>query len=127
MGYESRIYFCHEYNFPEPIHHSAIVAMIDMCKMGYSQTVHSFIKCFDTETTFSIYIPGCDEEGNEIMVDEIEDMYGDRIKYASDTERLYELATKMAEESDYWRFDVLKGMIEKFKEYPHIKIVHYGY
>ena len=127
MGYESRIYFCREYNFPEPIHHSEIVAMIDMCKMGYSDTVQRFKKCFDVETTFAIYIPGCDEEGNEIMVDEIEDKYDERIKYASDTERLYELATKMAEEDDYWRFNILKGMIEKFKEYPDIKIVHYGY
>ena len=127
MGYESRIYFCQEYNFPEPIHHSNIVAMIDMCKMGYSDAVMRFRNCFDTETKFAIHISGCDENGNEIMVDEIEDMYGARIKYASDVDKLYNLAVKMAEEDDYWRFNILKGMIEKFKDYPHIKIVHYGY
>jgi hypothetical protein len=127
MGYESRIYFCREYNFPEPIHHSEIIAMIDMCKMGYSDTVMKFRNCFDVETTFAIYIPGCDEDGNEIMIDETEDKYGDRIKYASDVDELYNLAMKMAEENDYWRFNILKGMIENFKEYPDIKIVHYGY
>jgi len=128
MGYESKIYFCEEYNFPEnKIHHSQIIAMIDMCKMGYSSSVEDFLQCFDTETTFSIYIPGCDEEGNETMVDEIEDMYGARLKYASDVEELYQCAKQMANESDYWRFDLLKGMIKKFKKYPNVKIVHYGY
>lgn len=127
MGYESRIYFCHDYDFPEPIHHSSIIAMIDMCKMGYSDSVMKFRNCFDTETEFSIYIPGCDKDGNEIMVDEITDCYGSRLKYASDVENLYQYVKQMADEDDYWRFNILKGMIEKFKEYPHIKIVHYGY
>lgn len=127
MGYESRIYFCKEYNFPEPIHHSEVIATIDMCKMGYSDTVQRFLKCFDTETTFSIYMEGSDENGNEIMVDEIEDKYGARLKYASDVEELYKWAKRMAAEDDYWRFKVLENMIRAFKDYPHVKIVHYGY
>ena len=127
MGYESRIYFCQEYNFPEPIHHSQVIAKLDMCKMGYSDTVQRFLKCFDTETTFSIYMEGSDENGNEIMVDEIEDRYGARLKYASDVEELYKRAKQMAAEDDYWRFNILEDMIRAFKDYPHVKIVHYGY
>lgn len=127
MGYESKIYFCREYNFPDPIHHCEIVAMIDMCKMGYFDTVQKFLKCFDTETKFSLYIPGCDEDGNEVMVDEIEDKYGARLKYASNVQLLHTLAIQMAEEDDYWRFPILASMIEKFKCYPDVKIVHYGY
>lgn len=127
MGYESRIYFCREYDSPEPIHHSSILAMIDMSKIGYSSTFDRFLRCFDTETEFSIYILGCDKDGNEVMVDEIEDMYGARIKYASDTEKLYRIATQMAEENKYRQFDLLKAMIEIAKESPDIKIVHYGH
>ena len=127
MGYESKIYFCREYNFPNPIHHCEIIAMIDMCKMGYSDTVQKFLKCFDTETEFSLYVPGCDEDGNEVMADEIEDKRGARLKYASNETLLHTLAIQMAEENDYWRFPILASMIEKFKCYPGVKIVHYGY
>lgn len=127
MGYESKIYFCNEYDFPDPIHHCEIIAMIDMCKMGYSDTVREFLKCFDTETEFSLYLPECDEEGNEVMTDVIEDKYGARLKYASNVQLLHRWAVQMAKEDKYWRFSILASMIEKFKCYPDVKIVHFGY
>ena len=129
MGYESKIYFCIEYDFPEgEIHYSSIVAMIDMHKMGYSKQVNDFLNCFDTETSFSISIEGYDDENEvECMVDEIKDKYGERLKYASNTERLYKCAKEMEKSDDYWRFEILRKMIKEFKKYPYVKIVHYGY
>lgn len=129
MGYESKIYFVEEYSFPEnKIHCSRIISMIDMSKMGYSDTVLNFRKCFDTETTFSLYLDGYDSENEiECMVDTIEDKYGKRLCYASDKERLLDCAIEMEKEDNYRRFKQLRKLLQAFIDDDSVKIVHYGY
>ena len=128
MGYESRIYFAKDYDFPKGIHHSAIVAMIDMCKMGYDDAVIEFRNCFDTETPFSLWVEGYDDENDvECMVEEIEDKYGARLCYASDKMALLDAAIEMEKNSDYWKFEKLRKMIQMFINDNDVYIVHYGY
>lgn len=128
MGYESKIYFCKEYSFPEPIHHSDIVAYIDMSKMGYESYVHEFLQAFDTPTPFSIRVEDYNDELDcECMKDVIEDKYGARLCYAFNKDKLYELARKMQKQDGYWRFEKLTEMIKIFKDNDDVYIVHYGY
>lgn len=129
MGYESKIYFVRDYGFPEKgLHHSEIVAMLDVSKMGYNIYVQDFLNCFDTETEFSLYLNGYDKDKEiECLMYTSEDEYGSRLKYASDTERLYLCAKKMKTNDNYWRFKPLVQMIKVFKDFPDVKIVHFGY
>ena len=90
---------------------------------------------FDTETPFSIYIDTCDDDGNEIMADEIEDRYGERLRYCNDKKALLRQANKIIKEEEkkygegkgYWLFYVMREMIKSFAEQDNIRIVHYGY
>ena len=130
MGYDSRIYFVRDYGFPEKsIHHSEIVAEIEMWKMGHSDAAMKFREAFTMETPFSIYVEGYDDENEvECLEDVIEDKYGDRLCYAPNSERLYELAKELEKtDKTYWRFKALRKMIGIFKGMEDIYIVHYGH
>lgn len=129
MGYESKIYFCRKHlisAFERDYFSSEIIAMIDMRKMGYDDEVMKFRKLFNKDTDFGIYIPSSDEEGNEIACYEIEDMYGEHIKYGNIKELINQLK-EVIKKDDYWRFKLLLSMLEMFKDVPDIYVVHYGY
>ena len=141
MGYESKIYFCKDYGFPEgKLHHSQVVAMIDMDKLGYYKSSARFNKLFDTETPFSIYIEGYNEEKEvEQLQDKVYDCYGDRICYCSDIDALIETVDSLIKEREEewkkysgknykdYRCRQLKAMLKAFKSDPEIYVVHYGY
>lgn len=133
MGYESRIYFvknlvgskCLAH---EGVGHSDMVASIDLCKLGCSATIDEFLDAFSEETPFAITIPDYDAEtGKEVLMDIIEDKYGDRICYAPDKEYLYELANRLCEEIDYDRLRIFRDMLKTAKDSEDIYIVHYGW
>ena len=71
-------------------------------------------------------IPSSDEEGNEIACYEIEDMYGEHIKYGNIKELINQLK-EVIKKDDYWRFKILLSMLEMFKDVPDVYVVHYGY
>ena len=128
MGYESKFYAVKEYDFPKGIHHSQIIAILDMCKMGYDAAVVAFRKLFDTETPFSIYMYDYDsetEEGKYMYV--IKDKYGDRLKYISNKKKGIEMVKRMINTDNYWRFKILLEFMRTFADYDDVYIVHYGY
>ena len=128
MGYESKFYAVKEYDFPEGIHHSQIIATLDMCKMGYDDDVVAFHKLFDTETPFSIYMYDYDSETEEEKyMDVIEDKYGDRLKYISDKKKGIEMVKRIIDNDDYWRFKLLLEFMRTFADYDDVYIVYYGY
>lgn len=128
MGYESKFYAVKEYDFPKDIHHSQIIATLDMCKMGYDDDVVAFRKLFDTETPFSIYIYDYDTETEEEKyMDVIEDKYGDRLKYISNKKKGIEILKRIIDNDNYWRFKILLEFMRTFADYDDVYIVHYGY
>lgn len=128
MGYDSKFYAVKEYDFPDGIHYSEIIATLDMCKMGDGDDVVTFRKLFDTETPFSIYI--CDDDSEteeEKCMDVIEDKYGDRLKYISNKKKGIEMVKRIIDNDNYWRFKLLLEFMRTFADYDDVYIVHYGY
>ena len=130
MGYESRFYALKRYDFgyDESEYHSCqIIAMLDACCLGYDETTSKFLKLFDTEAMINLWLPGVDDDGNEIMIDQHEDKYGAPLNYITDINEGIRLVHKMIGESDYWRLPLLLNFLETYGHYKNIKIIHYGY
>lgn len=137
MGYESKIYIVerHEINkrfdgapIDPPIVNALVVASYDLCKMGYSNT--EFFDAFRNEIDYTLWLPGCDDYGNETMTDVDEDCYGEHMKSA-DIDELIE-ALKICEQRDrYRRIPPLVAMLEAFaaerEQWDELQVVHYGY
>lgn len=127
MGYESKFYAVKEYDFPmKGYHHSQIIAMLDMCKMCAPNSFHNL---FDTEANFTLWLNGCDENGNEKLMEKHEDCYGEPIKYCSDKRRVIKEIHRLIAEDDgnYWRFPLLLKFFEMFENVDDVKICHYRY
>lgn len=125
MGYESKFFAVKEYKFPtKGYHHSQIIAMIDVCKIAASK---EFYDLFDTEANFTLWLPGCDENGDEVMMEKHEDSYGEPIKYCSDKKKVIKAIHRMIAEEDYWRFPPLLKFFEMFEDIDDVMICHYGY
>lgn len=131
MGYESRFYAIRKYKFScddSGYYSCEIIGMLNMCKMGYSETTSKFLKLFDTEAMINLWLPGVDDDGNEIMVEQHEDKYGEPLKYITNIDEGIRLVHKMIGEEDYWRFPLLLKFLETYKDLSkEIKIIHYGY
>ena len=134
MGYESKFYAVREYNFasyqlPE-YKASEIIAMLDMCKMGYEDDVNKLLNLFKNRVPFVLYLEdGCDEKGNAIIRDTVEDCYGKHITYISneDKEKAIKLVKEISKRDNYWRFNLLHKFLKMFKDYDDVYICHYGY
>lgn len=132
MGYESRIYFVSKYEWKDKktgLSLSKVMAELELYKLGYSDAVAKILNCFDTETDFTLYLPGCDDDGNEIMEETHEDKYGVVLKYASDKEKLlkaikFAIATEELYGDKYLEW--FEKMVEIFKD-ENLYIVHYGH
>lgn len=129
MGYESKFFAVREYQFPKDgLHHSDVIATLDMCKMGYEDEIMDFRNLFDTETPFTIrmfeYNPETEEEE---MMEVHEDKYGEALKYITDKRKGIELIKNVMDKDDYWRFKLLLEFMKMFADYDDVYIVHYGY
>ena len=131
MGYESRFYAIKRYNFGynESEYHSCeVIAMLNMCCLGYSETTSKFLKLFDTEAMINLWLPGIDDDGNEIMMEQHEDKYGKPLNYITNIDEGIRLTHKMISEDDYWRLPLLLKFLEMYNDPTgNIKIIHYGY
>ena len=131
MGYESRIYFVRRYDHIKDdngYYHSNIVASLEMFKMGYDEYTDNILKAFDTPTDFTLWLPECNENYEEVMQEVNEDKYGKHLMYASNKEALYK-AVKIANANNpyYPYFNVFEKLVEQFKGWDNIYIVHYGH
>lgn len=131
MGYESRFYAVKRYDFgygEDEYHSCEVIAMLNMCKMGYSETTSKFLKLFDTEAMINLWLPGVDDDGNEIMMEQHEDKYGEPLNYITNIDEGIRLIHKMIGEDDYWRLPLLLKFLETYNDPTgNIKIIHYGY
>lgn len=136
MGYESKFYAVRDYGFGANYsknrkNRCEIVASLDISKMGYNETVSKFLDCFDTESPVELYLPDkkYEEKSNEYVADYVdEDCYGDKLKYASDKENLYNCAKEVLKTDKNWPgFKMLVDFIKMLKDYDDIMIIHFGY
>lgn len=126
MGYESRFYAIRKYSVgadKDKYYPCEIIAMLNMCKMGAGE----FLDLFDTEAMINLWLPGFDEDGNEIMTEQHEDKYGDPIKYITDIDEGIRMVHGLIAEDNYWRFELLLQFLEMFKDKEDVLICHYGY
>lgn len=129
MGYESKFFAVRDYGFPEEggLHHSQIIATLDMCKMGDTD---GFLDLFSVETPFTLFLydynPDTKEEGYMYVH---EDKYGDVLKYIpnEDIDEAIDYIKQASKRDTYWRYKLLIDFLKTFKKYKNIYIVHYGY
>ena len=132
MGYESKVfiverhYFPKRENFPEWIS-ASVIAEFDLSKMGYDN--EEFFDAFKREIDYTIYMPVCDNDGNETIAPVDEDCYGKHMKYATLPELIS--ALKICEKRDHYRrLPPLIAMLKAFNANEwdgELQAVHYGY
>ena len=130
MSYESKFYAVNRYNFgygESEYHPCEVIAMLETCCLGHDKTTTEFLELFDTEAMINLWLPGFDDNGNEIMTDQHEDAYGAPLNYLTDVNEGIRLVHKMIGENDYWRLPLLLNFLETYGHYKGIKIIHYGH
>lgn len=131
MGYESRFYAVRRYDFgynESEYHPCEVIAMLNMCCLGHDETTSKFLKLFNKEAMINLWLPGIDDDGNEIMTEQHEDSYGDPLNYITDINEGIRLVHKMIGKEDYWRLPLLLKFLEMYNDPTRdIKIIHYGY
>lgn len=136
MGYESKIYIVERVEwknvFGEKIVTGMIVATFDLCNVGYNN--RKFFNAFRNEIDYGLYLPGIDDYGNEALICQRKDCYGDWMKSADISEVID--ALKEAEQREHYRrFPPVIAMLEAFRDELAdwnsggctLQVVHYGY
>lgn len=133
MGYESKVFIVNRTEYQNDalgkrIVYGEKIAEFDLCKMGGEQYAPEFYNAFRDEVDFSLWLPACDEHGNEIVAEVNEDCYGEHIKGA-DIDELIDALKAVEQREHYRRIPPLIGMLEGFKkdEWDELIAVHYGY
>ena len=138
MGYESKIYIVNvrDHNRPaldkttnKPIldennrpiiykGYGQIVAMMDMCKMGYD---NGWRELFTEDIDYTIYAENGDEDTDT-------DCYGDHIK-SGDINSIIGWLENQIKKDNYRRLKPLLGLLKSFnlEEWKDLQVVHYGY
>ena len=134
MGYETKYYAVKRYDFKSFINKgynaSEIVAMIDMCKMGYDKDITEFYNLFTEEADFVLYMEDYNEEiDKDVMTDVTEDRYGRELCYIPRDKigRAIEIFENKVKVDNYWRYELLLNFFKTFEKYEDIYIVLYGY
>ena len=118
MGLESKVFVVQRKEFEKrgnrPAWVSAsVIAEFDLCKMGWGN--QEFFKAFKREIDFTIYLPTCDEEGNETVSAVNEDCYGEHMKSAELSVLISALETIEARDH-YRRLPPLIAMLKAFND-----------
>ena len=102
MGYESRVYIIRRGEIErseENIYvYSEKIAEYNLCCMPDAP---DFFGAFRTEIDYDLYLPGCDNDGNECIVATREDKYGQHMKSADISEVI--AALERVEANDHYR------------------------
>lgn len=131
MGYESklfvvnRIHFSERDGMPEWICAQEI-ASYDLSKMGYD--AKEFFAAFKTEIDYKLWMPVCDDHGNETIGETDIDCYGEHMKGAT-LEDLIPALEAVEQRDRYRRLPPLIAMLKAFdpSEWDDLQVVHYGY
>lgn len=126
MGYESRLFIVEKSDYKN-FESGIVIAEYDLCKMGYAND--EFFRAFTREIGYTIFLPTCDSDGNEIMDFLDEDRYGEHMKAASIPVLLSALEAVEAR-SHYRRLPPLIAMLKAFdaSEWDgELEVVHFGY
>ena len=121
MGYESKIYVVQrEKN--EKNYYGQIIAMFDLCNMGYG---NGWKELFKTEVKYDVFI----ENGNE---ETKKDCYGETLKEAPIEAVIEWLENYIARGETYRRLNPCLNMLKGFNldEWGYgdgLYIIHYGY
>ena len=112
MGYESRLYIADYHKKTDFIE---IIASFDLCKMGCD-----FPQLFTTPITSKVWL------GGENL--EIEDMYGEVVKYA-DLEDVATYLETYCRDMKYRRIEPCIALLRGFdkSEWEDLKVLHYGH
>ena len=136
MGYESKVYIVSRCEWEHPDGQRSVYAIaeaeFDLSKMGYSN--RDFFAAFKRPIDYTLWLPGCDEQGNEKMMEMTEDCYGEHMK-AADLGELVEALTVAERREHYRRIPPLIAMLEAFiaeadewNDGEHrLEAVHFGY
>ncbi len=133
MGYESRVYIIRrseieKTDHTEPWVWGEVIARYDLSKMGDAL---EFFGAFRKEIDYTLYLPYCDEYGDERVVETQMDCYGEHMKSANINEVITALENIEARDH-YRRLPPLIAMLKAFAAEQDewnskLEVVHYGH
>lgn len=119
MGYDSRVFVVevNQYNSIDMEPYAEIIAMVNMCNMGYG---NGWLELFKTPVNYGLYL-------NENETSDT-DKYGDHLRSAT-VEDVIGWLEKEVKTEDYRRLWPLLSLLRGFNrnQWKDIQIVHYGY
>lgn len=138
MGYESKIFIVSRRELESPktgeiFPCAIIVATYDLCSVGWDN-INTMKSAFKREIDYTLFLPGCDSEGNERIVETDTDCYGDHMRAATLPD-LIETIKALEQAEHYRRYPPLLAMLEAFNaeveagewDGEELQAVHYGY
>ena len=125
MGYESKVYIVQEYPKyyeDEKLPYGSVIAMFDLCKMGYSEYHgRAFRELFNHERTCEFYADDFDTVITE-------DYYGDEVTKAEDNKAVVKWMKAYIKDNDWYRAKVvLDTLLSLEKNNVEYSLYHFGY
>ena len=137
MGYESKIFIVSrnelKYTDGMPFVNAIIEVEYDLDKVGW-KNIKTLTSAFKREIDYTLFLPGCDNEGNERIVETDKDCYGDHMRAATLPDLIETI--KALEQAEHYRlYPPLLAMLEAFNaeveagewDGNELQAVHYGY
>ena len=117
MGYESKLVVVQKWSFENAGSLGDTIAEIKLSKMP--NTFFPINETFENEVEAPVYMNGKEE---------IDDCYGEKLRYTS-VEKLLKVLYKCESEEHYRRTEMAINMLKSFttNDWDNIVVVHYGY
>lgn len=128
--YESRLYFVNAptVNTPNGCHMllPMVVAEYECCKMPYD---FPYLFNAGEKINFNLYVVGCNDRGEEIMVETMLDKYGEHCRMVKPDLVIKYIESHNDELLDYRRTAPLLGLLKGFNmdQWQNLVVVHYGH
>ena len=128
--YESRLYIVDARNIRSPKGENMVLP-VDIAVFECGQMPYDFPYLFKAgaEIDFDLYVVGCNENGDEVMVEERTDKYGEHCRMVKPDLVIKYIESHAKELGDYRRIVPLMGLLNGFdpEQWNNLMVVHYGH
>ena len=128
--YESRLYFVNVQTVKAPNGNDVILPMV-VAEYECGRMPYDFLYLFNVgeKINFNLYVNGCNDQGNEVMVETVLDKYGAHCRMVKPDLVIKYIETHNDELRDYRRTLPLLGLLKGFDpdRWENMMVVHYGY
>lgn len=128
--YESRLYIVNAQTVKAPNGGETVLSSeIAVYECGMMPDDFTWLFKAGGEINFDLYVPGCNEDGEEVMVFTREDCYGEHCRMIRPDLLIKYIESHSEELANYRRSAPLLGLLKGFdpNQWENLMVVHYGH